>query len=93
MGAHVVADAGHDLAEMVQVLVGQVVEQQPGDLEVAGHDPAEEGPAGVGDGDQGGAFVVGAGAAGDEAGIGHGFPAFRPAAPGTGCSPGVPFPG
>ena len=36
---------------------------------MAGHDPAEEGPAVVGDGDQGGAFVVGAGIAGDEAGL------------------------
>jgi hypothetical protein len=34
---------------------------------VAGHDPAEEGLADVRDGDQGGAFVVGAGGAGDEA--------------------------
>ena len=41
LGAHVVADAGHDVAEVVQVLVGQGVEQQAGDLDVAGHDPAE----------------------------------------------------
>jgi hypothetical protein len=54
---------------VVQVLVGQGVEQQAGDLDVAGHDPAEEGAAAVGDGDQDGAFVVGAGAAGDEAGL------------------------
>jgi hypothetical protein len=55
----VVTDAGHDVAEVVQVLVGQGVEQQAGDLDVAGHDPAEDGPAVVGDGDQGGAFVGG----------------------------------
>ena len=53
-----------------QVVVGQGVEQQAADdLDVAGHDAAEEGPAVVGDGDQGGAVVVGAGAAGDEAGL------------------------
>ena len=69
LGAHVVADAGHDIAQVVQVLAGQGVEQQAGDLDVTGHDAAEEGLAGVGDGDQGGAFVVGAGAAGDEAGL------------------------
>jgi hypothetical protein len=33
----VVADAGHDVAEVVQVVVGQGVEQQAaGDLDVAG---------------------------------------------------------
>ena len=37
LGAHVVADAGHDVAEVVQVVVGQGVEQQAaGDLDVAG---------------------------------------------------------
>ena len=69
LGAHVVADAGHDVAELVQVLVGQGVEQQAGDLDVAGHDPAQESAAVVGDGDQGGAFVVGARGAGDKAGL------------------------
>jgi hypothetical protein len=35
LSAHVVADAGHDVAEVVQVVVGQGVEQQPaGDLDV-----------------------------------------------------------
>ena len=64
-----VTDAGHDVAELVHVLVGQGVEQQAGDEDVAGHDPAEEGPAVVGDGDQGGAFVVGARGASDEASL------------------------
>src|ERR1700730_13057137 len=63
LGAHVVAYAGHDLAEVVQVVVGQGVEQQAADdLDVAGQDAAEEGQSAVGDGDQGGAVVVGAGA-------------------------------
>jgi hypothetical protein len=64
-----VADAGHDVAEVVQVIVGQRVEQQAGDLGVAGQDAAEEGPAVVGDGDQGGALVVRGGAAGNEASL------------------------
>src|SRR5258707_9478737 len=68
-GAHVVADPGHDVAEVVQVVVGQGVEQQAGDLGVAGQDAVEEGPAVVRDGDQGGAFVVRGGASGDEAGL------------------------
>ena len=69
-GAHVVADSGHDVPEMVQVVAGQGVEQQAADdLDVAGQDAVDEGQAVVGDGDQGGAFVVGAGAAGDEAGL------------------------
>ena len=69
LGAHVVAGTGHDVAEMVQVVAGQGVEQQAADdLDVAGQE-VEEGQAVVGDGDQGGAFVVGAGAAGDEAGL------------------------
>jgi hypothetical protein len=56
--AHVVTDAGHDVAEVMQVLAGQGVEQQAaGDLDVAGHDLAEEGQCAVGDGDQGGAVV------------------------------------
>ena len=64
-----VADAGHDVAQVVQVLGVQGVEQEAGDLDVAGEDLAEEGAAGVGDGDEGGAFVVGAGGAGDQAGF------------------------
>jgi hypothetical protein len=56
----VVADAGHDVAEVVQVVVGQGIEEQAaGDLDVAGQDAVDNGPAGVGDADQGGAFVVG----------------------------------
>jgi hypothetical protein len=65
----VVADAGHDVAEVVQVVVGQGVEQQAGDLDVAGQDAVEEDPAAGCDGDQGGALVVRRGAAGDEAGL------------------------
>ena len=46
------------------------VEQQAADDEdVAGHDAAEQGPSAIGDGDQGGAVVGEAGAAGDEAGL------------------------
>lgn len=56
LGAHVVADAGHDVAEVVQVVAGQGVEQQAGDLDVAGQDAVDQGPAVVGDGDQGGAL-------------------------------------
>src|SRR5690242_21840292 len=40
-GAHVVADPGHDVAEVVQVVVGQGVEQQAGDLGMAGQDAVE----------------------------------------------------
>jgi galactokinase len=69
LGAHVVADAGHDVAQVVQVVAGQGVEQQAGDLDVAGQDAVDQGPAVVGDRDQGGAFVVGGGGAGDEAGL------------------------
>jgi hypothetical protein len=66
----VVAYAGHDVAEVVQVVGGQGVEQQAAaGLDVAGQDAAEEGQPAVGDGDQGGAVVVGAGAAGEEAGL------------------------
>jgi len=54
---------------VVQVVVGQGVEQQAADLDVAGQDAVEQGPAVAGDGDQGGAFVVGGGGAGDEAGL------------------------
>ena len=58
-----VADAEHDVAEVVQVVLGQGVEQQAaGDQDVAGHHAAEEGPSAVGDGDQGGAVVGEAGA-------------------------------
>jgi hypothetical protein len=49
----VVADAGHDVAEVVQVAVGQGVEQQAvDDLDMPGQDAAEEGQAAVGDADQ-----------------------------------------
>jgi hypothetical protein len=55
----VVAYVGHDVAEVVQVVVGQGVEQQPADdLDVAGQDAAHEDPAVVGDGDQGGALAT-----------------------------------
>src|SRR5205814_7362988 len=68
-GAHVVADPGHDVAEVVQVVVGQGIEQHAGDLGVARQDAVEESTAVVRDGDQGGAFVVRGGASGDEAGL------------------------
>ena len=62
-----VTDAGHDVAEVVQVVAGQGVDEQAADdLHVAGHNAVEEGSPAVGDGDQGGAVVVGAAAAGDE---------------------------
>jgi serine aminopeptidase S33 family len=66
LGAQVVADAGHDVAQVVQVQVGQGVEEQAGDLDVAGHHLGQEGAAVVGDVDEGGAFVVGTGTAGDQ---------------------------
>ncbi len=70
MGAHVVADAGHDVAKVGQVGGGQGVDEQAAnDLDVAGEDAADEGPAAGGDGDQGGALVIGVGTAGDEAGF------------------------
>ena len=63
-------DVAGVVAEVVQVVLGQGVEQQAtGDEDVAGHDAAEEGPPAVGDRDQGGAVVGEAGAAGDEAGL------------------------
>jgi len=66
----VVAHAGHDVAEVVQVLRGQRVEQQAaGDLDVSGQDPVQEDQALAGDGHQGGAVIIGAGAAGEEAGF------------------------
>ena len=62
MGAHVVAFAGHDVAEAAHVVIGERLEQQAADdLDVAGQDAAKEGPAVVGDGDQGAALVVGVG--------------------------------
>ena len=61
--AHVVADAGHDVAEVAQVVAGEWVEQQAADdLDVTGQDALEECPAVVGDGDQGGALVFAEGA-------------------------------
>jgi hypothetical protein len=67
--AHVVADAAHDVAEVADITVGQGLEQEvPDHVNVARHDVAEQGPPAVSDGDQGGAIVVWAGAAGDEAG-------------------------
>jgi hypothetical protein len=70
LGAHVVADAGHDVAQVTHVVAGERVEEQAADdLDVAGQDAAEEGQAGGGDGDKGGAVVVRTGAAGDEAGL------------------------
>ncbi len=51
LGAHVVADAGHDVADVTLVVVVDRVEQQAqDDLDVAGQDEAEEGLAGAGDG-------------------------------------------
>ncbi|GFJ81039.1 hypothetical protein Phou_052190 [Phytohabitans houttuyneae] len=55
---------------MVQVVLGERVEQQAADdLDVTGQDLAEEGQTLLGDGHQGGALVVGARRAGDEAGL------------------------
>ncbi|CAG7652033.1 hypothetical protein SBRY_50769 [Actinacidiphila bryophytorum] len=65
-----VADAGHDVRDVVQVVVRQGVEQQAADdLDVAGQDAFDEGAAVGGDGDEGDAVVLGAGAAGDQAGL------------------------
>jgi hypothetical protein len=44
LGAHVVAHAGHDVAEVAQVVIGEWVEQQAAeDLDVAGQDVPDEG--------------------------------------------------
>ena len=62
LGAHVVTDAAHEVAEVVHVAAGQGVEQQVADdADVAGQEAAEAVQAGVGDGDQDGPLVVGAG--------------------------------
>ena len=67
MAAHVVAHAGHDVPEVVQVVVGQGIEQQAAaELDVAGNNAFDEGPAVLGEGDSGRAVVRGIGAAGDE---------------------------
>jgi hypothetical protein len=66
----VVAYPGHDVAQVAYVVPGERVEQkQPGQLDVARQDAAEEGRALVGEGHQGGAFVVREGAPGDQAGL------------------------
>lgn len=55
---------------MVYVVVAQGIEQQPsGELDVAGQDTFDQGPALASDGDLGGALVLGGGAAGDETGL------------------------
>jgi hypothetical protein len=66
----VVADAGHDVAEAEHVLPRQRVEQQAaGHLDMAGQDAAEQGQALGGNADHGGAVVIGAGVAVDQAGL------------------------
>jgi hypothetical protein len=66
----VVPDAGHDVAELADVLLRQGIPQQAaGHLDMAGQYAAEQGPAPGGNGDHGGAVVVGAGIAGDQAGL------------------------
>jgi hypothetical protein len=70
LGAHVIADAGHDVAKLMEIIVGQGIKQQASDdLDVAGQDASEEGAAMVGDGYQGGALVVGVRSTRDEAGF------------------------
>lgn len=70
LGAHVVADAGHDVAEVPEVVVVQGVEEEPtGDVDVPGQDAVDEGPALGRAADEGSPFVLRRGASGDEPGL------------------------